>query len=132
MPNDIAPYSAAAEEAAKATNNAIGLVRDLGPFVDKVLGKPIEHFVGMTLTDPLWAAHRLALDWLQRRVEKILRGRDVRDGDTSPVAPALLIPLLDAAQNQTNDELKELWARLLANAMDPERAGDLREILSRL
>lgn len=38
----------------------------------------------------------------------------------------IAIPLLGAAQSEPREEMQELWARLLANAMDPARAENVR------
>jgi len=37
------------------------------------------------------------------------------------VSPSIAIPLFAAAQDESRDELRELFARLLAAAMDPKR-----------
>nr|WP_281418444.1 Abi-alpha family protein [Azospirillum soli] len=45
------------------------------------------------------------------------------DARVEPVSPTLAIPLFEAAQDESRTELQELWARLLANAMDGSRSG---------
>jgi hypothetical protein len=42
------------------------------------------------------------------------------------VSPSLAIPLLRAAYDETRPQLQELWAHLIAAAMDPQRANRVR------
>jgi hypothetical protein len=42
------------------------------------------------------------------------------------VSPSLAIPLLRAAYDESRPELQELWAQLIAAAMDPQRANKVR------
>lgn len=58
---------------------------------------------------------------LARRTEEILEHRKIT-GDTK-----IALPLLYAVQDETREELRELWARMLANEMDPARAGSVRK-----
>jgi len=46
----------------------------------------------------------------------------------TPERPSIsvLMPLLIAAADEERDELQEIWARLLAAAADPSRAGSFR------
>jgi abortive infection alpha-like protein len=74
----------------------------------------------------LRAARILAQDWYARRVTQKLRERNLRDEQLKAVSPNIAIPLLEAAQDETGDELREVWARLLANAMDPNRSSRVR------
>ena len=43
-----------------------------------------------------------------------------------PISLRVGKPLLEAASMESNDELQDLWARLMANAMDPNRDVILR------
>src|SRR5580700_8223369 len=52
-----------------------------------------------------------------RRTEQILRERDVQD--VIELSPNMAVALIAGAQEEGKEELMELWARLLANAMDP-------------
>ena len=46
--------------------------------------------------------------------------------ETQPVSPSVAIPLVKAAYDEGRPELQELWARLIASAMDPSRSGRVR------
>ena len=53
----------------------------------------------------------------------------LRDRGVDPEPPSLkyAIPILEAAADEENDELKDLWSRLLAAAMDPNRRDTMRQ-----
>ena len=57
-------------------------------------------------------------------LDKILRRRQV--DYPQPVSPSLAVPLLQAAYDESRPELQELWASLIAAAMDPARSGRVR------
>ena len=57
-------------------------------------------------------------------LDKILKRRGVVQ--TQPVSPSLAIPLMRAAYDEGRPELQALWASLIADAMDPARAGRVR------
>jgi hypothetical protein len=56
-------------------------------------------------------------DAWRRRTEEILRERDVQD--VIELSPNMAVALVEGAQEEGREQLMELWARLLANAMDP-------------
>jgi Abortive infection alpha len=57
-------------------------------------------------------------------LNKIFERRNV--GKTEPVSPSLAIPLLRAAYDESRPELQQLWAELIAAAMDPNRSAGVR------
>jgi hypothetical protein len=114
----------AVQETGKAVGKAIDLVRDFGPFLNRVVGKPLEDLVGVAINDPLHEIRRRNQARLADRTDAILKARKV--SETEPVSPSVAIPLIQAAQDESRPDLQERWARLLANAMDPVRADDIR------
>jgi hypothetical protein len=60
---------------------------------------------------------------LKEKMREILRERKVKPQDASPT---ILLPLLSSAQDETREELLELWARLLSAAVDPAKANLVR------
>ncbi|TFW56990.1 DUF4393 domain-containing protein [Bradyrhizobium sp. MOS001] len=114
----------AAQEIAKTTDNAIDAARDLASFFNRVLGNPIVDAVGITIGDPLRFVRTLSLDWYSRRVDEILAKRDAKKLKGAP--PRIALDILEAAQDETRDELRELWAQLLANAMDEATQSKVR------
>jgi len=114
----------AVAETAKTTGKAVDLVRDFGAFFGKVLGNVSADLVGYAGGDYLGEVRVRNRFRMAQRTDEILAARQVKE--TAAVSPLLAIPLLSAAGDESNPELQDLWARLLANAMDPARAGDLR------
>ena len=123
--NSLIPIS---DEQAKLGQEALKLLQGLGSFFGKALGSVPEDLAGY-----------LGGDWLRaRRVENIakllsstkekLEARGVKD--TKPACLTLALPILRGAADESREELRDLWARLLAAAMDPSRkrifASDLQ------
>jgi hypothetical protein len=116
----------AAQEIANLGGKVIDAAQNASRFINRVLGKPIEDATGLLITDPLRAARILTQDWYARRVTEKLRERNIREEQLKAVPPNIAVPLLEAAQDEARDELREIWARLLTNAMDPNRSSRVR------
>jgi hypothetical protein len=124
------PESACAiEETAKAVAKGIDAAIQAGKYVGEVLGDLPHDLVGI-MGD--WVKHKRARRWaeLSADTEKILRERGVENRED--VSPSVAIPLVAGAINEDREVLKELWAKLLANAMDPHRAKFVRPMLIEL
>jgi Abortive infection alpha len=93
-------------------------------FVSNLIGAPIENVVGLLIGDPLLYVRVRMLAFYKERVEKILGERGVKNPQA--VSPSIAIPLIESASNETREELRELWAKLLASAMDPARSKHVR------
>jgi Abortive infection alpha len=98
----------------------------LGGFVSRVFGTIPEDIVGVVVGDYLHHVRIRNLSKLEERTERILRERNV---EAEPVSPSLALPLFAAARDETREELQELWAHLLAAAMDPSRRSLVRRDL---
>ncbi len=61
---------------------------------------------------------------LKEKTAKLFKERRM-ENPVEP-SPSIIIPLLAQAQEETREELLDLWARLLAAAMDPTRSFDYR------
>jgi hypothetical protein len=120
MADDVAPYSKAIEETAKTAGKALDIVRDGA----HAISRPVANIYGLLIGDQIEAARERNLDAISRKIKKILAERDL--SETSPVAEQIAIPLLEAARGETREEMQDLWAQLLANAMDPARRDDVR------
>jgi hypothetical protein len=114
------PYEKAIEQTAKTANNAIDLVREGG----RAVAPAIADIYGVLIGDKIREARIRNLEEINAKRQKRLEARGVEKTVQPP--EDIAIPLLEAAQGETRDELQELWARLLANAMDPLRADDVR------
>jgi hypothetical protein len=120
MADDAMPYEKAIEETAKATGKVVELVHDGFRAVSPTVSDAYQYLIG----DRLAAARHRNLDAITRETDRILRERDVIDRSAAP--EQISIPLLEAAQAESREELRDLWARLLANAMDPSRSENVR------
>jgi hypothetical protein len=120
MSDESMPYEKAVEETAKAAGNAIELIREGG----RAIGPSVGNIYGLLIGDRVSAARDRRLDEIARKTRKILKDREVAEQQELP--EDIAIPLLEAAQGESREELQELWARLLANAMDPKRSNNVR------
>ena len=102
--------------------------------MSEMLGQVPTNLVGL-LDD--WLYHkrircRIELEAETREHLKRWGGKEPFEDPT----PALVVPILTAAIDEDREELKDLWARLLASAMHPDRKGRVRgsfvEILKQL
>jgi hypothetical protein len=107
------------DEQAKLAQEIVKAFRELGAFVGTALGSTPADVVGY-----------LGGDWLRvRRGENILKllaaaKRRVIDrgvvAELIPPSLSVVLPILQGAADEDREELIDLWARLLANAMDPK------------
>src|SRR5262245_29135331 len=105
----------AISETAKMTGKALDLVGGAGGYAAGVLGGLPHNLFGI-VGDQIFHKRRMrALD-LDEEYQRRLRERGREPIEPSP---SVAIPLLEAAIDETRDVLKDLWARLLANACDP-------------
>jgi len=127
MNDSITAQAEATKAVAGTTGKAIELAGKAGNFWAKVFGEVPQDLVGLLGGDYLRHARHRNLERLGRETDRILSSR----GITSPkeVSASLAIPLLTAAEDENNDELRKLWTNLLANAMDPGRPDLLRHKL---
>ena len=106
----------AVQEVAKATSKVLEITEKAGPFLERVFGPPIENAVGI-VSDRL-AYYRLVQFYsLIDKTRQILPDRGVHNPRS--VLPKLAVPLIEAATVEDNETLHDLWANLLATAMDP-------------
>lgn len=115
-PDSAGKIADAAKEVAKTTGKAIDVLRDTGGFFNRVFGGLIEDGVGL-VADRLKYYRKERAVLLAEKVERILTERRVLATKAVPVSIA--VPLLENATLEDDDDLHDLWARLLANSMDP-------------
>jgi hypothetical protein len=120
MADDAMPYEKAIEETAKATGKVVDLVHDGFRAVSPAVADAYGYLIG----DRISALRQRNLDAVARDADRILRERKVTD--RSAVAEQIGLPLLEAAAAESRDELRTLWARLLANSIDPDRSENVR------
>jgi hypothetical protein len=128
MADDLIPINdeqaKAIQEAAKTATKALELTEKAGAYVGSVLGTVPADLIAVLGGDWLGQVRIRNLARYQDRTEEILRARGVTE--TSAVSPSLAVPLLRAAADESREDLQELWALLLAAAMDPKRSNRVR------
>ena len=123
------------QEAAKFGTRALDTTEKIGAYAAQVVGNLPQNFVGVVIGDYL--AQVRIRNWARmwEKTEKVLQARGLKP-PYEDLSPAVAIPLLQAAVDETRDELQELWVRLIASAMDPSRRAFARmsfmDIIKRL
>jgi hypothetical protein len=115
----------AISDTAKLGSDLIGTGNALGSYTAGVLANLPKNLVGM-IDDWVVQKRRLSILKYEQEFKALLRDRNVEPVEPSPT---VLIPLLEAAVDEEREELRDLWARLLANAYDPGRRDLVRDSL---
>lgn len=117
--------SKAVQETAKAASKAGDILLGAGGWMANVLGTLPEDVIGLAGGDLIHEVRLRNLDRIKRRTSQILEARNV-SADRQAVSPSVLIPLVNAAADESRPELQELFSRLLANALDPSSTERVR------
>ena len=108
----------AVQEVAKAAREYRPEVREFGAFVGRVIGRPAEQFGG--LVGDVIAGVRLELGLrFKGRVDQLMREQGL-DGPTRAAPLAVAFPLLEAATLEDDEDIQELFAQLLVNAVNAD------------
>lgn len=124
MNNEIEDSAKAIQEVAKATRTGIEATQQLGGYVSRIINEPVEAVVGM-LGDRLKFMRAERQLRLADRWREILNERNIH-GTLRVVPPKLVLPIIENASLEEDDELQDLWANLLATAVDPNYNGQIR------
>ncbi len=130
LPSLFGPHSSGAmAEWAKTTGKAIDAGVKAGGYLDRIFGDLPDNLVGLGVAD--WVRHKRIrrLAELEKETEEILqkRGAMKAEADDARVSPSIIIPIIAAATDETRAEIRQIWARLLANALDPSRSDAVRQ-----
>ncbi len=107
--------SEAISEVAKASEKAIDAVSSLGRFFEKVMGELVIDAAGL-LADRLKFYRLERAELLAERTQARIEERKIAKFRSVP--PKIALPIIERATIEDNDELHNLWAGLLATAMD--------------
>ena len=112
------------DEQAKLGQELVKAVRDASGYFTDILGDLPKDLIGYLFGDRVKAKRieRMAAIWQKTRER--LRDRGI---DPEPPSLKYAIPILEAAADEENEELQDLWSRLLAAAMDPNRRDAIRQ-----
>ena len=102
-----------------------GLARDVIGWAREILGDLPADLVGILAGDPVKALRAKMLETVWQKTKKTLEDRGVED--RQPPSLKADLPILAAAADETNENLQDLWAKLLAAAMDPSRTRHFRQ-----
>ena len=117
----------AAQEVAKTTGKGIEAGRDLGAFVARFIGGPLEQASGIVEDKLKYIRWELAVRYMKRS-EEFLDQQGLQ-APTRSVPMKVAIPILEAASLEEDDELRDIWARLLVNAADADSGVDVTRSL---
>jgi hypothetical protein len=99
-------------------------VGDLARYIGRVFGTVPEDAVGFVIGDPLHTIRTVAAAYYDSKVREFHERRAVKE--TQAVSLSVGIPLLRAAYDESRPVLQDIWAALIAAAMEPERASRVR------
>ncbi len=120
--NNLIPIS---DEQAKLGQELVKAVRDASGYFTDILGELPKDLIGLLIGDRVKAKRIERIETAWQRTRERLRDRGTND----PEPPSLkyAIPILQAAADEENEGLQDLWSRLLAAAMDPNRRDAVRQ-----
>ena len=121
--SDTEEVSKAIQEVAKLGDKGLDTAQKAGSFFAKVFKSPIDELSNI-IHDKLRFIRWKRLIEMADEVNGILEARGVTE--TRALPPKLAIPLLEDGSLEDDDELKSLWSKLLANALDPNFKDDIR------
>lgn len=136
MGNELEPVTETAEVAKEALRTLQvyePTLRSLGTSLSEVLCDIPANIIGRAFGDRLLIER--GMDWLDRigpfaeRVREICNSRGLKLEDLQRAAPRKLRPLFHAVADESDPDLIEFWATLLANALDPGKRFDLRAVI---
>lgn len=114
----------AVQETAKATSKGIDALREAGGFFARIFGGSLEQLGGM-FEDRLKFRRSVRLVRFAKRYEEICIEEGF-SGAVKPVEMKIGVALLEAASLEDNDELQDMYVRLLAVATDPNSTVEAR------
>lgn len=106
----------ATEEVAKTAGKAVDAAREFGGYLAPLVRQPLEHIMG------IWEDKLRYSRW-ERQIRLINRAKEFLAEDplhntTRTVPLKFLAPLLEAGSLEDDDQLQDIYARLLANVAD--------------
>ena len=111
-----------AKDIAEAANVSVDAVAKLGTFVDNTFGGAIKNGLGLIGDKLAYFRLERAIE-LQDKVEKRLKQKGINAKKYVPVSFGL--PIFEKATVEEDDNMQQLWANLLTNAMDPNYKGQI-------
>ena len=121
--SEIEAVSEAIAESAKFGTTSVKFTEKMLDFISKILGNPIEEAAGI-IGDKLqyirWQRQVRMVD----EVNKILISKGLDKTRTIP--PKFALPMLEQASLEEDDDLQDIWCKLIANSLDPNFDSEIR------
>lgn len=111
----IVAASKAQEETAKAVSAGIGLIRDGGSFISRCLGDAPDE-LGKLLTERMRRFRLRNLEQVGKELDRLKQALDLDESQYREISFGDAIRATDAASNEDDPTIQELWARLILNA----------------
>ena len=116
----------AGQEIAKTTGKAIDVGEKLGQFVARFICGPMEQASGIVEDKLKYLRWERQLR-LMKRAEELMKQLGMREPSRA-VPLKLAIPLLQGASLEDDDDLQDLWAKLLVNAADADSPITIKRV----
>lgn len=113
----------AVREVARTTGKAIDAGRELGGFVARYIGGPIGQASGIVEDKLKYLRWERQVRYI-RKAEEFLAQQGLQ-APTRPVPMKIAIPIFEAASMEEDDDLQDMWARLLVNAADADGGAEV-------
>ncbi len=121
--SEIEEVSKAVAETSKFGTKSVETTEKILTFLAKVFKEPIEQTSGM-IGDRLkfirWKRQVRIVD----EVNKILEQKNITE--TRAVPPKFMIPILENATLEEDDNLQDIWIKLISNSMNPNFNSEIR------
>ena len=127
-PNDTGTEAfKAAKAIAKTTGQGLGIIEKCGTFVSQFIGGTLEQAFGIIEDRLKYRRWETMVKFVDRANHFMAeRGSRMR---FRPVPLNVAIPIFEAASLEEDDDLQDLWARLLVNAADAESDVEVKRRL---
>jgi Abortive infection alpha len=119
--NPLIPIS---DEQAKLGQEIVGALRDTGGYLADLLGDLPKELIGLLGGDSIRVRRAERLTKLWHNSKKRLEQQGIKEPEPAPLKLAL--PILAAAADETYEELIEIWTRLFAACMHPDKSKLVR------
>jgi Abortive infection alpha len=118
MNEELKETAKAVQELSKTANSALEITKMMGKFVGNLVSEPFEEIIGI-LTDNLKFIRWKRQVRLAERIKEFIKANGLNKFRMIP--PKFALPLIENASIEENDELQDLWAKLLVTSIDPTK-----------
>jgi hypothetical protein len=119
--------SKAIEQTARAAQKALDVISDAGEFIGKIVGPPAEQLSGL-LTDQIkfWRAKNLAR--IAAKYDDLAKSKALHPDAIKHLPFGVAVRVLEPASMEDDEEISELWAKLIFNATSPNSTLEIKKV----